>query len=485
MRLIFFLFISNLLFGYYKNDPKIISVAGAYNTLAIGYQSVGVNPANLAFSDGVTINLMSMNLSLSNNFLTKERINNLRGADLENENAVNYYPKDKILKFLNNQSLTTSANFDFPIPFLNFSTGTFAFTSNVKSFSKGDFSQDLVKLALYGNEIDSVYNFSINNNGFLVYETSFSKGFKFDNFGIGFTIKHLKGILGFSYETLDESEFITTVEEINLNKSSYLLRQNTMGDGFGLDLGIALDDVKSGWKFGMSIINMFANINWNKKSFLDDSFDGFYSTVYEQTDLGYNQNFYLDVMINNLNLDTLNNDVELSDLFIIDTLKVYESNTSLIEGSYYSQITHKYYVPTDSLCVDSDPICIEEYLSDLPPSVVKLDYPTTFNLGISKRVNDKQLYMVDLSTGIDNSFNNIEKWKLAIAAEFGKKNFPFRIGYSYGGSDRENIGLGFGVYIPTNKGRFAFDLGFGYKGSYNFNSANGIDFGFGFSWIGI
>mgnify|MGYP001266666640 CR=1 FL=1 len=76
-------------------------------------------------------------------------------------------------------------------------------------------------------------------------------------------------------------------------------------------------------------------------------------------------------------------------------------------------------------------------------------------------------------------------WKLAIAAEFGGGNFPFRIGYSYGGNNYMSIGMGFGIYIPTNKGKFAFDLGLGYKGSYNFNSANGFNFGFGWSWLGI
>ncbi len=485
MRFLFFsLIVFNFLFGYYKIDPKMISVSGAYNTLAVGYQSVGVNPANLAFSNGTSINLMSMNFGVVNNFLTKERVNNLRGADLENENAVNYFPKEKVLNFLGDESLLVSTDFDFPVPFLNFSTGTNAFSTSVKSFSKGDISQDLVKLTLYGNEIDSIYNFRIDNTGFISYETSFSKGFKFGNFGFGFTVKHLKGIIGFSYEALDESEFITTVEDVNLSKSSYLIRQNTMGDGLGLDLGIALHDTTSGWKFGMSIINIFSSIDWNKKSFLDDSFDSFYSTIYEQTDLNYNQNFYLDVSINNLNLDTLNNDVELSDLFIVDTLKVYEGNIPLIENSYYSPITDKYYTPTDSLCLDTNPECVD-YLNDLPPSIIKLDYPTTFNLGLSKRVNDKQLYMLDLSTGFDNSFNNIEKWKLAIAAEFGGGNFPFRIGYSYGGNNYMSIGMGFGIYIPTNKGKFAFDLGLGYKGSYNFNSANGFNFGFGWSWLGI
>ena len=58
----------SFIFPYFKQDPIMISLSGAYNTVAKGYQSVGINPANLAFSKGISLGLMNMNLNLSNNF---------------------------------------------------------------------------------------------------------------------------------------------------------------------------------------------------------------------------------------------------------------------------------------------------------------------------------------------------------------------------------------------------------------------------------
>ena len=55
----------NILFAYYKQDPIMIALSGAYNTVAKGYQSVGVNPANLSFATGASIRRLNMNLNMS------------------------------------------------------------------------------------------------------------------------------------------------------------------------------------------------------------------------------------------------------------------------------------------------------------------------------------------------------------------------------------------------------------------------------------
>ena len=90
-----------------------------------------------------------------------------------------------------------------------------------------------------GPVLSSPSGISINSNSFVVLESSISKAFKLDNVGIGFTVKYLKGLLGFSYLELDDSEFTTTADNINLSSGAYLLRQNTMGEGFGLDFGFS------------------------------------------------------------------------------------------------------------------------------------------------------------------------------------------------------------------------------------------------------
>ena len=69
---IFFIIFFNLLFSYYKKDPIMISLSGAYNTVAKGYQVVGINPSNLAFNSGNSFNLFSININMDNNFLTRD-----------------------------------------------------------------------------------------------------------------------------------------------------------------------------------------------------------------------------------------------------------------------------------------------------------------------------------------------------------------------------------------------------------------------------
>ena len=262
-----------------------------------------------------------------------------------------------------------------------------------------------------------------------------------------------------------------------------------MGEGFGLDFGFSTERDKNGWMFGMSIINMFAKIKWNHKTNLDEQLDDFYSDIYSQTNLNEKENKFLSLSIDNLTLDDLNNDdVELSDIFIVSEINMYESN--FLPSQYenidyeYSTITNNYYIPTDSLCVNSsDENCtISTQLDNLKENIIKFDYPTTLNIGLSKRVNDTQLYTVDLSTGLDASFNNKEKWRVAVGGEFGNKIFPFRLGLSYGGYDKMSLGMGFGLHIPSNKGYFSLDFGISYKGNLDFNSSNGLDFGFGVHW---
>ena len=58
-----------------------------------------------------------------------------------------------------------------------------------------------------------------------------------------------------------------------------------------------------------------------------------------------------------MNLEDLNNDdVELGDLFIVQDTDVYESSFLPIQYESieyeYSTVTNKYYIPTDSLCVE-------------------------------------------------------------------------------------------------------------------------------------
>ena len=78
----YFIFI-NIVFCYYNQDPIMMGLSGSYNTVARGYHCVGINPANLAFEEENYVGLFGTNFSLSNNLVTRHRLNDISGTFLD------------------------------------------------------------------------------------------------------------------------------------------------------------------------------------------------------------------------------------------------------------------------------------------------------------------------------------------------------------------------------------------------------------------
>ena len=74
-------------------DARMLGLNGSYTTIANGYQSVGINPANLAIHKSYSINLFNTYFDLSNNFMSISNYNAINGANLEEPESTNYYPK--------------------------------------------------------------------------------------------------------------------------------------------------------------------------------------------------------------------------------------------------------------------------------------------------------------------------------------------------------------------------------------------------------
>ena len=204
-KFVFCILVFNLIFPYFKQDPIMIGLSGAYSTLASGYNAVGINPANLAFSKGVSVNLMNMNLNLTNNFLTRSRMQNINGADLDNPNSENYYPKDDILGYLDGEQIKFVSISKILIPGINFSKNKFAINSEVKVFSELQLSQDLIDIVLNGNQVGREYDLSMTNNNIVVLESSFTKAFDLNPVGIGFTVRYLKGLCYYDLQPIKDS----------------------------------------------------------------------------------------------------------------------------------------------------------------------------------------------------------------------------------------------------------------------------------------
>ena len=86
----------NILFSQANQDARMLGLNGAYTTLASGYRSVGINPANLAVFPINSWNIVDFSFGLSNNYFSLNNYNALSGIHLDDTTHANYYPREKI-----------------------------------------------------------------------------------------------------------------------------------------------------------------------------------------------------------------------------------------------------------------------------------------------------------------------------------------------------------------------------------------------------
>ena len=75
--------LGSIVFGQLNQDARMLGLNGSYTTIARGYQCIGVNPANLAAYNYRSVNLLNLNIGLSNNAFSLTNYNAINGANLE------------------------------------------------------------------------------------------------------------------------------------------------------------------------------------------------------------------------------------------------------------------------------------------------------------------------------------------------------------------------------------------------------------------
>ena len=66
----FYIIFFSFSFSQFDLDPRMLGMSGAYTSVASGYQSMGVNPANLVSNQSLSLNLFSSNAFIVNDFLS-------------------------------------------------------------------------------------------------------------------------------------------------------------------------------------------------------------------------------------------------------------------------------------------------------------------------------------------------------------------------------------------------------------------------------
>ena len=75
-------------------------------------------------------------------------------------------------------------------------------------------------------------------------------------------------------------------------------------------------------------------------------------------------------------------------------------------------------------------------------------------------------------TGLDNSFGNEDRWKIALGVELNKNpKIPLRFGLTLGGKDKYRFNIGTGYSFGAMKVDFAY----GYVGAVSINNTRGFN----------
>ena len=449
----------------------MLALNGAYTTVARGYQCIGVNPANLSYSNGFSMNLLTVNMGIGNNSLSLNVMNDLNGADLENPNAEVYFPKEDLGYIFDDEGIIITTDIALPLPVLNFSFLNYAFTTTPKLYTKIGIPSGFVDLLFYGNEIGRDLSIDLPLDIMAVQETGFSYAFPQNEFTFGVTAKYILGYFYSTFESVDSSYFRTDSTAFT-GQGSFLMKQAIGGNGFGLDIGMLSREFENGVQFGASITNLFGSIKWTQEHFLRSAIDG---TVQDNVPAEYflrpNEFYYYHLEIDSMNAENLSSkpidemifrqgykvikvsDLTPFDLVYTDTLVVIVPN----DGGYLIPSSNITSVTLDSLSTEP----------------LRTNYPSIFRLGISKRYNEGVLVMADLSTGFSDNLGGYDNWRMAFATEI--THYPiitFRTGVAFGGAHGRSMSLGIGF----KAGPVYLDLGMAYRNGFTVNSMKGFDF---------
>lgn len=432
-----FKFIIFILIGFVitQESAREISLGGSMVTLSRGVSSVGINPANLAFSKP-SYNLMNFNTSFYNNLLSLKVYNDINGSDLENPNSP--ITKTELIDILNGDSFNLSHNFNLQIPGINYSNSRYAISSKLNQFTEIKAGNGLFKTLFFGNEWETEVPISLEAKSQTVIEYGYSSWFNLEGFSLGYTLKYLQGVNLFNLYTLEESKPLYT-DSTGIDMSMVLAREiYPGGSGFGVDVGILTKESLNGYSIGLSITNIFGYINWDKKN-LNYTFIG--KSFAESMNLNAYETEVVKFEINNLNAtDLMSGSSELADSVVSDT-------------SFTQPLNHP---------------------------VKTTDYPSVFRFGMSKNFSENFSLAYESRTGFESSDVNYEGWIHSLGLEIVRwRLIPLRFGISTGNNLNHKFSFGGGIHLNPIK----IDLGLSWIGSRKLYTANGLEFGFSITFV--
>ncbi len=286
-------------------DAKSMSLAKTYNANTDGIYSIGINPANMMFSQSAhfefttVLPLPALSVKAGTNFMNFDDFNYFFGGDNGQGRFLTPSDKQRLFDLFSNSgrafgnvSLTPFAAMLKVGPY----TGAFAFS--MADFIGGSFTvpKALVDLGLNGNTPNQVYSFNdVDAQGWWIreYSLSYARDLPeinqtfFEKISVGLSVKMVQGFAYFGVDHVNtnlttgaqnqlnvgsewmiKSAFspdfgkVYDFDSLNTSKSSVGPFLTPAGTGLGIDLGVAAAYDKV-WRFSLSVTDI-GKINWDK-----------------------------------------------------------------------------------------------------------------------------------------------------------------------------------------------------------------------------
>lgn len=422
-----------------KRDPVMVSLGGAYTTLADGIYAVGVNPANLAYQHDKPFmwQMGTLNFGIVNNFFSLENTMGLSGKNLE---AQGQKGKNEIYDQVRD-GLRFSSDLHLALPALNYASGNMAITNDLVTVNDVVMPFGIFKLLLEGNKIGEPLDLEYSRESMWLLEHAFSFAVPTDKFSWGVSFKFLQGLIYMGTDPDSSYTLLTTDTTAFHMKARYFMRHGVGGYGAAVDLGFASKEI-NGWRVGFSLINALGTIEWNQPSALTDLLGvsdttGFFKWGGKEVPRGY-------AMVHEISADSL-------------TIE------KLSRGKWSDLFVEKKTIVKD---VDKDG----------NPRAFKVRYPALLRMGFSKRLDEDVLIAGDLVSGFANRLGVHQQWKMSAGLQFNRfKSFPMRIGYMYGGRYLKELGIGAGLHT----GPLIFDFALAFRNGVWIHSMKGVSVSFG------
>ena len=297
---------------------------------------------------------------------------------------------------------------------------------------------------------------------------------------------------------------ITTDSHGFSGNPQYIIRQATGGKGIGLDVGILTDESAEGFRFGISLINLFGKVTWSQNNPNQMQMDpvGIWGSHLLGTFISNisNSEYYLrpnELMFVNFVLDSITatslsddslmyyeiyNVIPLNDINSIATSPQDSGLLITLDDGTYLYPSGGTYQFVDLLGDGDTTYAVFDNYTDYSSedqNIFTTRQPIYFRMGVSKRWEGQAVVALDLVTGFANQFGSSSIWRLSLGAEITRfKNKYLRMGYAFGGGTEKSLSFGYG----TKRGSLYYDMGLSLNGGFSLDSAKGFELAVGIIW---